>query len=56
LKSLEHLRRHKISSKQVKGGRDITFSPSTVQRETVIDPVAPVDIPRNITIGHERLV
>jgi hypothetical protein len=34
--------------------------PSTVQRETVIDPVdlvdpvAPVDVPRNIAVGHKR--
>ena len=32
--------------------------PSTVQRETVtdpVDPVAPVDVPRYIAIGHKRL-
>jgi hypothetical protein len=36
-----------------------TFSPSAVQRETTIDtvdPVVPVDIPRNLTVGHKRSV
>jgi hypothetical protein len=34
--------------------------PSTVQRETIIDPidlvdpVAPVDVPRDIVVGHKR--
>jgi hypothetical protein len=28
--------------------------PSVVQRETVIDPVAPVDVPRDIAVGHKR--
>jgi hypothetical protein len=38
----------------------VPSSPSTVQRETTIDPVnpinpvAPVDIPRDITVGHKR--
>jgi hypothetical protein len=33
--------------------------PSTIQRETTIiptDPVAPVDIPRDIAVGHKRPV
>jgi hypothetical protein len=36
-----------------------TFSPSAVQRETTIDtvdPVVPVDIPRDFTVGHKRPV
>jgi hypothetical protein len=28
--------------------------PSTVQRETVTDPVDPVDVPRDITVGQKR--
>ena len=35
----------------------IPSPPSAVQRETVIepvDPVAPVDVPRDIAIGHKR--
>jgi hypothetical protein len=36
-----------------------TFSPSAVQRETTIDtvdPVVPVDIPRDFTVSHKRPV
>jgi hypothetical protein len=35
----------------------IPSPPSTVQRETDIipaDPVAPVDMPRDIVVGHKR--
>ena len=38
----------------------VPSSPSTVQRETTIDPidlvdlVAPVDVPRDIVVGHKR--
>ena len=35
----------------------IPSPPSTVQRETIIDPVdpvAPVDVPRDIVVGHKR--
>jgi hypothetical protein len=40
----------------------IPSPPSTVQRETIIDPidlvdpVAPVDVPRDIAVGHKRPV
>jgi hypothetical protein len=30
--------------------------PSTVKRETIIDPVALVDIPKDFAIGHKRPV
>jgi hypothetical protein len=36
-----------------------TFSPPAVQRETtidIVDPVVPIDIPRNLTLGHKRYV
>jgi hypothetical protein len=29
--------------------------PSGVQRETTIDPVDPIDVPRDIAVGHKRL-
>jgi hypothetical protein len=38
----------------------IPSPPSTIQRETTIvpidpfDPVAPVDVPRDIAVGHKR--
>ena len=35
----------------------VASPPSTVQRETTIDlvdPVAPVDVPRDIAVGHKR--
>jgi hypothetical protein len=35
----------------------ITSPPSTVQRETItdpVDPVAPVDVPRDIAVGQKR--
>ena len=32
----------------------IPSPPSTTQRETTIVPVAPVDIPRDIAVGHKR--
>jgi hypothetical protein len=32
------------------------LSPSTVQRELAIIPVAPIDIPRDIAVGHKRHV
>jgi hypothetical protein len=38
----------------------IAYPPSTIQRETItdpvdlIDPVAPVDVPRDIVVGHKR--
>jgi hypothetical protein len=28
--------------------------PSTVQREIVTDPIDPVDVPRDITVGQKR--
>jgi hypothetical protein len=31
-----------------------TFSPSAVQRETAIDTVDPIDLLRDVTIGHKR--
>jgi hypothetical protein len=50
-------RRSKESQMEI--GSEIVPSPSlAVQRETVIDPVdlvAPVDVPRDITVGHKRL-
>jgi hypothetical protein len=33
----------------------IPSPPSTVQREIVIDRVAPVNVPRDIGVGHKRL-
>jgi hypothetical protein len=39
--------------------KTVPSPPSTVQRETTIvlvNPVSPVDIPRDIAIGHKRLV
>jgi hypothetical protein len=33
----------------------IPSSPSTVQRERVIDPVDPVDVPRDIVVVQKRL-
>jgi hypothetical protein len=32
----------------------ITSPPSIVHRETTINPVAPVNIPRDIAVGHTR--
>jgi hypothetical protein len=32
----------------------IPSPPSTVQRETTIDPIDPVDVPRDIAVGHKR--
>jgi hypothetical protein len=37
--------------------RQYLLPPSTVQRETIIDPVdlvAPVDVPKDIAVGHKR--
>jgi hypothetical protein len=32
----------------------IPSPPSAVQRETTIDPVDPVDVPKDIVVGHKR--
>jgi hypothetical protein len=37
-----------------KKAKTITFSPSVVQRETVIDTIDPTDLLRDVTIGHKR--
>jgi hypothetical protein len=49
--------RRSIESQMEIDSKEIPFPPSTVQRETTIDPVdlvAPVDVPRDITVGHKR--
>jgi hypothetical protein len=40
------------------GSKTIPSPPSTVQRETntiPVDPVAPIDMFRDIAVGHKRL-
>ena len=54
LQTLEGVTWLKGSQTNWEEGRDITFSPSIVHRETIIDLVTPVDIPENIVVGHER--
>jgi hypothetical protein len=51
-------RRSKESHMEI-DSETIPSPPSAVQRETVIDPVdpvAPVDVPKGIAVGHKRLV
>jgi hypothetical protein len=55
------LQRESLDSERVKLFEEkeetIPSPPSIVQRETTIDPVdpiAPVDVPRDITVGHKR--
>jgi hypothetical protein len=50
---------HRESKLFEKKEKKNTFSPSAVQRETTIDtvdPVVPVDIPRDFTVGHKMPV
>jgi hypothetical protein len=37
-----------------KNEETVSSPPLEVQRETVIDPVDPIDIPRDIEVGHKR--
>jgi hypothetical protein len=49
---------HRKSKLIEKKEKTDTFSPSAVQRETtidIVDPIVPVDIPRNLTVGHKGL-
>jgi hypothetical protein len=46
------------SKQNEKKEETIPSPPSTVQRETniiLVDPVAPVDMPRDIVVGHKML-